>query len=211
MEPTRATYKSVLNSNVRVSEARPTMESDQGLAFLKTALALGQFDRGPVDPLHRTKGETLPRGTFRNYKGLLVRGAVSFTLDPEDQKTVAIGIPFLSDHVVIVCMVEGNLHSTVGKSWWEKLQEIAKPSAVNFHRRVGQNFAYVRTDGATTTNRILTYALHRFNGGAVFYQRWSRDFNPRMPLGVFWPTWITFPDLPLEFHKVARKVAEHVG
>lgn len=90
-------------------------------------------------------------------------------------------------------------------SSWNKL------GVVNFHRGVGQNFAYVRTDGQTTTDRILTFALHRFNGGAVFYQRWSRGFNPRMPLGVIWPTWITFPDLPLEFHKVARRVAEQVG
>lgn len=115
--------------------------------------------------------------------------------------TVATEIPFLSDHVVIACIVKGNLYGTAGRSWWDTLSyELAKSGVVNFHRRVGQNFAYICMDDKTTTDRILTYALHRFTGGAVFYQRWSRGFNPRMPPGVLWPTWITFPDLPLEFY-----------
>lgn len=187
------------------------MASDPGMSFLRAALATGRFDRGPVDPLRRMDGETLPRGTFRNFQGLLVRGAVSFTLTSEDQNTVATEIPFFEEHVVIACLVEGNFQNSAGNSWWHTLQELAKPGVVNFHRRVGQNFAYVRTDGKDTTDRILSFALHKFEGGAVFYQRWSRGFNPRMPLGVIWPTWITFPDLPLEFHKLARRVAEQVG
>ena len=43
------------------------------------------------------------------------------------------------------------------------------------------------------------------------YQQWTEGLNPRLPLGLTRPMWISFSDLPLEYRKIAQKVAEHVG
>ncbi|KAG0572344.1 hypothetical protein KC19_VG087000 [Ceratodon purpureus] len=160
MASAAASYKTTL-LGISGTGARVSMAPANGLSFLHTALATGRFDRGPVDPFHRMEGESLPRGTFCNFQGLLVRGAVYFTLNPTDQQTVATEIPFLVDHVLIACLVEGTLQDSAGTSWWDSLQELAKPGVVHFHRSVGQHFVYVRTDGPATTNRLLTFALHR--------------------------------------------------
>ena len=173
--------------------------ADRGLLFLRHAFDEGQLVRGPVNSFHQRDGERLPRGVFQNHAGLLVRGAVNCTLTLEDQQTVAQEIPILLDHVVVASLVTGNVQGDGPCSWWTTLQDLASPGAVNFHRRVGQRVIYIRTDGLATTQRFLAQAFHEFDGGAVFYQSWSKGFNPRTPANLFWPMWITLRELPLEY------------
>lgn len=187
------------------------VQSDKGLVRLRQAYASGHFDRGTVSPFQKVEGESLPRGSFRNVDGLLVRGAVSFILNSDDQRTVAQEIPFLEEHVVIAYIVDGALQGDGVNQWWAALREIASPGAIHFHRKVGPRCVYIRTDGKITTHRILAHAFHQFTGGAMIYQRWQRGFNPTRFLNVTWPMWISFLDLPLEYHKLARRVAKQVG
>lgn len=187
MAAQRTSYREILTRPAHSGQARDATVTDPGFAILRTALDRAHFDCGPVHPFYRKVGESLPRGTFRNYQGLLVRGTVSFTLDTEAHGTVAQEIPFLYEHVVLACLVEGNLHGPATDAWWESLREIAAPRQVNFHRRVGHHFAYVRTDGQPTTNRLLTRGFHSFNGGTVIYQRWIKGFNSRIPISIRWP------------------------
>ena len=71
---------------------------------------------------------------------------------------------------------------------------------------------YVRTDGRATTQRILTHAFHKFEGGSVFYQGWSKGFNLHTLANLFWPMyWISIPELFLEYQKLGRRIAEQVG
>ena len=178
---------------------------------MRATLADAHFDRGRVNPFHSEPGEQLLRVLFRNYQRLLVQGATSFTLDQVSQSIVAQEIQFQADHVVIACLMQGDLLGQATKSWWTSLCALAAPSHVQFYGRTGPNFMYVCTDGRETTDRILTQAWHTFEGGAVLYQRWTKGFNPHLPLGLVWPLWISFHDLPLKYPKHARQVAEQVG
>lgn len=183
----RTSYREILTRPANQGQEQGATVQDPGLSILRTALDLAHFDRGPVHPFQRDARESLPRGTFRNHQGLLVRGTASFTLDVDSQATVAQEIPFLSAHVVLACVVEGDIQGVSTDSWWESLRELAAPGKVNFHRRVGHHFAYVRTDGQPTTNRLLTRGFHSFNGGTVIYQRWIKGFNSRIPISIRWP------------------------
>ncbi|OAE24671.1 hypothetical protein AXG93_2632s1140 [Marchantia polymorpha subsp. ruderalis] len=60
MVMTRATYKTVLNAGTRTGLIS-IMDIDEVILFLDTALATRCFDSGPVHPLHRMDGESLPR------------------------------------------------------------------------------------------------------------------------------------------------------
>lgn len=215
----RGSYREVLSGGQGGPQAQPIPSitaaahapPGNGLDFVRHALAAGFLDKGTVNPFHGDAGDRLDRGSFRNSEGLLVRGATLLTLDTEEQDTVAKEIPFLADHVVLVRLLEGVLSHTGPDSWWVSLGVIAAPGKVHFFQSVSQRYAYVRTDGRVTTDRILMHALHRFDKGAVLYQRWVKGFNPRIPRGITWPMWILLPELPLEYHKFARKVAEQVG
>ncbi|OAE27665.1 hypothetical protein AXG93_3137s1050 [Marchantia polymorpha subsp. ruderalis] len=164
MQPVRATYKAVLHNGARALP--PSDHVSNTLDFLTAALATGNFDTRQVNPLRRHAGELLPQGTFRNYQGILVRGAVSFTLSAADQDTVVREISALGDHVVLACTVKGTLKGVTGEHWWNSLIQLAHPGTVHSYGLVGQSFAYVRTDGAATTHRLLTVELPHSTGSS---------------------------------------------
>lgn len=145
------------------------------------------MDRGIVNPFARTDGERLEHRSFRNHAGLLVTGAVTLTLEAEDQLTIAQEIPFLEEHVVMARLLEGDMTGHGKDSWWESLIRIASPGTVHFHQKVGPRYAYVRTDSSVTTTRVLAAGLHRFDTGMVLYQKWIRGFNHRMTRNTIWP------------------------
>lgn len=211
MAAQRTSYMDILEQPGCQGKDSQALAQDAGLTILRTALDKAPFDRNTVNPFQRADGESLPCGTFRNHQGILVRGTTSFNLDLESQATVAQDIPFLSEHVVIAYVVDGDLQGLALTAWWDSLSELAAPGQVNFHRRVNPQVVYVRTDGLETTNQLLTRAFHQFNGGTIIYQRWIKGFNPRIPLRLLWPMWISFPELPLEYQKLSRKIAEQVG
>jgi hypothetical protein len=50
-----------------------------------------------------------------------------------------------------------------------------------------------------------------FTGGTAVYQQWVKAFNLQCPLGLYTPTWISFPSIPLEYFKLARRAAGMLG
>lgn len=184
---------------------------DNELEFVRQRLQAGSLEKSTVDPFHKMEGEQLAHGSFRNHARLLVRGTAPLTLDDAAQLTVAKEIPFFSEHVVLARIIDGDIPGTGPKSWWDSLRRLAAPGVVYFYQRLGQRYSYIRTDGLLTTSRILAQGLHRFDNGIVLYQQWVRGFNLRMPHTVVLPMWVTFPELPLEYHKLACQLATQVG
>lgn len=127
------------------------------------------FDRATVNPFQRSNGELLPRGTFRNHQEILVRDVSSFNLDTEFQAVVSNKISIFATHVVIACIVEGELQGLALAAWWESVGEPAAPRKVTSHRQVNPQFVYVGMDGQETTLRLLTRAFHQFNRGVSIY------------------------------------------
>lgn len=80
MQLARATYKAVLHKEARALP--PSNKVFDTMDFLTAALATCNLDKGLVDTLRRHDGEILPRGTFRNYQGIIVRDAVSLCFMP---------------------------------------------------------------------------------------------------------------------------------
>ena len=211
MAPRRQSYSEALARPARSHAGNGAPAQDSGLTQVRAMLSQAHFDCGPAHPLVPAPNESLPRGTFRNFQGILVRGTIPFTLAAEDQETVAQELPFLTAHVVIACVVEGDLQGQASTAWWASLQQVAAPGAVNFHRRVGLFFTYVRTDGQVTINRLLAQGIHSYLGGTVLYQPWRQGFNPRMSMAVSSPMWVSFPNLPLEYQKLAPVVSAQIG
>lgn len=169
--------------------------------------------RGPgeLHPFLKIDGETLPPGCFRNVEDLLVRGAASFTVAGEDLRVLDREIRFLKEHVLIARTDAGDLTREAEDAWMDTLRQRARPGTVLGHQRAGSGLLYIRFDNSDTTRRILHNPMHQFHGGAVAYQPWIQEFNPRHPKGLLTPFWISFPSLPLEYLKLAHKVAEQVG
>jgi hypothetical protein len=51
--------------------------------------------------------------------------------------------------------------------------------------------------------RILLQTPYQFDGGTAIYQQWVKSFDPMCLLGLFVPTWISFPLVLLEYYKLA--------
>ncbi|OAE29402.1 hypothetical protein AXG93_2090s1080 [Marchantia polymorpha subsp. ruderalis] len=136
-----------------------------GLPILRAAFDRPPFHRETVNPFHQEHGDILPRCSFRNHQGLLVKPPPTLNLDPASQATVAQEISLLSAHVVLACVVDENLHGLALTSCWDSMHELAAPERALFHRQLNSNFVYVGTDSQDTTNRLLTTMFHHFNGG----------------------------------------------
>lgn len=117
MAAQRPSYRDSLTQPARQDETQPATPTVDGLLPLRQLLALPQFHSDTVHPLQRQVGEVLPRGSFKNYDGLLVRGSVSFTFDETAQATIEAEIHLLTERMVIVCIVDGMLQGATPTSW----------------------------------------------------------------------------------------------
>jgi hypothetical protein len=206
----RDSYRAVLQRDGR-SAGSGARETQDFMSVLRSAFGERQWGPGQINPFAATAGEALPAGAFRNHAGLLICGAVQMSLSPKEEDLLGREIEFLQEHVVIASFVNGDLLSATEFAWLTELRRLAAPGQVLFQRPAGNGFSYIRTDGLDTTRRILLHALHQFPGGTAVYQQWVKSFNPLRPLGLYFPTWITLPSVPLEYVKLARQVAGTIG
>lgn len=142
----------------------------KALLFYSQAFHKSQLVKGPMNLFHMIEGEILPRGLFRNHRGLLMRGALFNTLSHDDQLIVALGISFIVNHIVTARIVLGNIQGNGPKVWWATLCEMAALGMISFLRQVNQRVVYVRTNGKSTTDQILIQVYHKFKRSTIFYQ-----------------------------------------
>lgn len=116
----------------------------------------------------------------------------------------------LRKHVIIVCFVSP-LAPHIRHDTWVRELESKSENSISLLRIAGAGFYFLKLDSQDATNRVLRMTPCRLTVGTALLQPWIPAFNPCKPVGLPIPTWISLHNLPEEYVRMARRVADSVG
>ena len=86
------------------------------------------------------------------------------------------------------------------------------PGKILLHKEAGWGFSL--TFAWTLQQPCARYLYsppHKFSASVAMFQSWIPGFDPRKPLGLNHPVWITLHLLPLKHLEFARAIVEQIG